>query len=294
LTLAHKCHSGLAASVWTENIGLANEVAKELKFGTVWVNSHGVFKPDVSFLPHRNGGFGYIGGIQGCVQFHTPGGFFHQYASEEIDEKHIHSIATALKNKQQDWMKLTLSARHEKLMKVAFSLNEIKSDLSDGKEVALKEIDEWITLLSKPGSMASQNNTNHNTYAVKSYEEPMGVIAIDYYSDSTKVKEDNKCDSKKLLVSALAMGNAILLVSSPEQLKFIEKLCTLLGVAGSCLIKEGVLHNLCLKSQIGMTLYRNKSDWMTSVVRTTALPFNEKNGHILLTKIKNVWCNGGA
>lgn len=43
---------GLAASVWTTNIGRALEAARKLEFGTVWINEHGV---SCSEMPH--GGF---------------------------------------------------------------------------------------------------------------------------------------------------------------------------------------------------------------------------------------------
>jgi aldehyde dehydrogenase (NAD+) len=60
--LANNTRYGLAASVWTENINLALDVAPKLKAGTVWINSTNVFDAASGFGGYRESGFGREGG----------------------------------------------------------------------------------------------------------------------------------------------------------------------------------------------------------------------------------------
>jgi 1-pyrroline dehydrogenase len=53
LAMANDCAYGLSGSVWTENVGRAMRFARELQFGTAWVNTHLVF---FSEMPWGGGG----------------------------------------------------------------------------------------------------------------------------------------------------------------------------------------------------------------------------------------------
>lgn len=65
VALANNSKQGLGASVWSENISLVNEVVRQLNVGNVWVNSHGIIKPNVPFTTYKSDGIGYVGGSNG-------------------------------------------------------------------------------------------------------------------------------------------------------------------------------------------------------------------------------------
>ncbi|HEX6309821.1 MAG TPA: aldehyde dehydrogenase family protein [Longimicrobiales bacterium] len=70
--LANNTRYGLAASVWTESINLALDVAPKLKAGTVWINSTNVFDAASGFGGYRESGFGREGGKEGLYEYVKP------------------------------------------------------------------------------------------------------------------------------------------------------------------------------------------------------------------------------
>ncbi|HET7041885.1 MAG TPA: aldehyde dehydrogenase family protein, partial [Gemmatimonadales bacterium] len=72
--LANNTRYGLAASVWTDNINLALDVAPKLKAGTVWVNCTNVFDAASGFGGYRESGFGREGGREGLREYVKLGG----------------------------------------------------------------------------------------------------------------------------------------------------------------------------------------------------------------------------
>ncbi|MDH3923779.1 MAG: aldehyde dehydrogenase family protein, partial [Xanthomonadales bacterium] len=72
VALANNSRYGLAASVWTENINLALDVAPSLKAGSVWVNCSNVFDAAAGFGGYRESGFGREGGKEGLYEYVKP------------------------------------------------------------------------------------------------------------------------------------------------------------------------------------------------------------------------------
>src|SRR5438105_3021703 len=69
IALANNTPYGLAASVWTENINLALDIAPKLKSGVVWVNSTNLFDAAAGFGGYRESGFGREGGREGMFEY---------------------------------------------------------------------------------------------------------------------------------------------------------------------------------------------------------------------------------
>lgn len=70
--LANNTRYGLAASLWTENINLALEVAPKIRAGTVWINTTNVFDAASGFGGYRESGFGREGGLEGLMEYVKP------------------------------------------------------------------------------------------------------------------------------------------------------------------------------------------------------------------------------
>ncbi|MFQ5689675.1 MAG: aldehyde dehydrogenase family protein [Gemmatimonadota bacterium] len=70
--LANNTRYGLAASVWSENINLALDIASRVKAGTVWINCTNLFDAAAGFGGYRESGFGREGGREGLWEYVRP------------------------------------------------------------------------------------------------------------------------------------------------------------------------------------------------------------------------------
>ena len=69
VALANDSRYGLAASVWTEDLNVALDVAPALAAGTVWVNCTNLFDAAAGFGGYRESGFGREGGREGMWEY---------------------------------------------------------------------------------------------------------------------------------------------------------------------------------------------------------------------------------
>jgi len=72
--LANNTRYGLAATLWSENVNLALDVAPKLVAGVVWVNATNLFDAAAGFGGVRESGFGREGGWEGLLAYTRPKG----------------------------------------------------------------------------------------------------------------------------------------------------------------------------------------------------------------------------
>ena len=69
VALANNTPYGLAASIWSENINLAMDVAPKIKAGVIWINSTNLFDASCGFGGFKESGFGREGGSEGIRSY---------------------------------------------------------------------------------------------------------------------------------------------------------------------------------------------------------------------------------
>ncbi len=69
VALANNSKYGLAASVWTENVNLALDIAPRIKSGIVWINCTNQMDAAAGFGGYKESGFGREGGKEGMVAY---------------------------------------------------------------------------------------------------------------------------------------------------------------------------------------------------------------------------------
>lgn len=72
IEIANNTRYGLAASIWSDNINMALEMAPRVKSGVVWINGTNMFDAAVGFGGYRESGYGREGGKEGMYAYLKP------------------------------------------------------------------------------------------------------------------------------------------------------------------------------------------------------------------------------
>lgn len=93
--LANNSRFGLAASIWSDSINVALEIAPRVQAGVVWINTTNQFDAACGFGGYKESGFGREGGYEGMLEylkrrtdraFHVPSRFTKFLASTQSDK----------------------------------------------------------------------------------------------------------------------------------------------------------------------------------------------------------------
>jgi phenylacetaldehyde dehydrogenase len=69
IAFANDSPYGLAGSVWTRDLSHAHRIASQVRSGTVWINCHSYFSPELPKGGHRQSGWGYENGAPGLDNY---------------------------------------------------------------------------------------------------------------------------------------------------------------------------------------------------------------------------------
>ena len=192
MTIANNTPYGLAASIWSENINLALDMAPKIKAGVIWINSTNLFDASCGFGGYKESGFGREGGIEGI----------------RASKSKIGSLNNFNRSQILFYLAENLSQRKETFVNLLMSITGVN------KNQALKEFDQSCERIFYYASMADKFEGNiHNppmrglTLAVK---ESIGIVA-------SIMNDHQPLLSLSTIISSLfANGNASIIVPSEK------------------------------------------------------------------------------
>nr|XP_058902093.1 aldehyde dehydrogenase family 16 member A1 isoform X2 [Kogia breviceps] len=224
LAMANWTPRGGSASVWSERLGQALELAYGLQMGTVWINAHGLRDPAVPTGGCKESGSSWHGGPDGLYEYLRPSGTPTRlpYLSESLNYDTFglaFPSTPAGPETGLSWVGQSPGARAALLWALAAALQRRESTLVSRLErhgvelkVAKAEVELSVRRLRAWGARVQAQGCTLQVAELKGpvlrLQEPLGVLAI------VCPEEWPLLACVSLLAPALAHGNTVVLVPS--------------------------------------------------------------------------------
>jgi len=257
--IANNTPYGLAASIWSENINLALDVAPKIKAGVIWINSTNLFDASCGFGGYKESGFGREGGAEGI----------RAYNNYELPKK--------IKNRNKNKTKFKISIKIDKTPKLyiggkqkrpdsgySYAQNTINKDfLCDLPLANRKDVRDTVEVAKK-----AQNNLPNNFNRSQ---------ILFYLAENLQDKKNN---FSELLISILGISN------TEASKEFDESIRRLFYYASAADKFEGNIHNPPMR---GLTLAVKEPIGVISSILHEEYPLLN-----LLTVLGSVFASGNS
>jgi len=193
--LANNTCYGLAASVWSQDINTALDIAERLKVGTVWINNTNLFDAASGFGGYRESGFGREGGREGILEYlqevepeveKPEERYIHFSNKNKVDRTYQFFIGGKLTRPNQD-KSFPITSEEGDLMGVIGDAN--RKDVRNAVEAARKAANAWAETTPRLRSqilyfMAENLAAQSSRFAelVGQHEVDLSVARLFYYA----------------------------------------------------------------------------------------------------------------
>ncbi|XP_066149483.1 phenylacetaldehyde dehydrogenase-like [Euwallacea fornicatus] len=298
VNLANNGRQGLGASIWSENIGLLNEVARKLKVGNVWINCHGLVSPNIPFTPLKDSGVGYFGGKQGFAEYNVIKATATSTEADILNSlKDIEEVKKAIKAGKIAMANWERTSPIEKIKITGLIVDFLEKNQ---KKFSEKLPENWLNSFKANLQFLLREtyhlgNFTQNGFSVNCLKYPRGILVIE-------TRSSIEYHPVKLLLAALYEGNSVILLNeSPETQGFYKELGQQLPLGLLSVVPFSLDAAATASRHKDLNAYFSRENMLfeslplreSKIFECITSELNWEHVFNLVTVIKNIWSNCG-